>query len=360
MKVNILYNYKERPWGGANQFLKALRNEFVSKGYYEKDPYKADIIIFNQFPFNNEDIFFKLFKLKKLGKKIVHRIDGPIYLAKNCGTYDLLLDKFQFWFNNLFAEGTIFQSQYSMKENKNLGMKDNDFEIILYNAPDKKIFNRIGKSNKIELGEKVKILITTWSPHKNKGFEVYKWLDDNLDFNKYEVNFIGNSKVYFKNINDLGPMSSNSIADYLKRSDIFFTASINEGCSNSVIEALHSGLPTISKYNSSHPELIKGGGGYYNKLFEIPDLLDKISNDYDKYQKRIKVDNIETISKYYYDFLLKVYNKSKLKKVNNIKFYSFISIIYFIKLYRLFTSKISLLLGKIKRINNIIYILKLK
>ena len=30
MKINIHYDFKDGPYGGGNQFLKALKNEFIS------------------------------------------------------------------------------------------------------------------------------------------------------------------------------------------------------------------------------------------------------------------------------------------------------------------------------------------
>ena len=47
MKIHILYLFKDGPWGGGNQFLKALRNEFIKMNFYEEIPEKADVILFN-------------------------------------------------------------------------------------------------------------------------------------------------------------------------------------------------------------------------------------------------------------------------------------------------------------------------
>ncbi len=48
MKIHILYNFEEGfVGGGGNQFLKALKEEWLSLGVYENDIKKADVILFN-------------------------------------------------------------------------------------------------------------------------------------------------------------------------------------------------------------------------------------------------------------------------------------------------------------------------
>ena len=37
MKLHFLFDFKEGPWGGGNQFLKALRNYFREKGIYSEN-----------------------------------------------------------------------------------------------------------------------------------------------------------------------------------------------------------------------------------------------------------------------------------------------------------------------------------
>lgn len=76
MKINIVFEFKDGPWGGGNQFLKALKDQFTKKNKYIKDPAGADIILFN----SHHNLFkVILLKLKFPDKKFVHRIDGPIF-----------------------------------------------------------------------------------------------------------------------------------------------------------------------------------------------------------------------------------------------------------------------------------------
>lgn len=65
MKISILMNLKEGPFGGGNQFLKALKKYFTTLGVYERNPNNVDIIIFNSFPFEEEFRFKQAYTLKK-------------------------------------------------------------------------------------------------------------------------------------------------------------------------------------------------------------------------------------------------------------------------------------------------------
>ena len=61
-------------------------------------------------------------------------------------------------------------------------------------------------------------------------------------------------------------------------------ASFLEPCSNALIEALASGLPTLYQDGSGHNELVKSGGLAYQTSDQIPYLLEKIVHDYHTYQ----------------------------------------------------------------------------
>ena len=47
MKFNIVFDIKKGPWGGGNQFLRALKEELILKKHYQDKIENADIILFN-------------------------------------------------------------------------------------------------------------------------------------------------------------------------------------------------------------------------------------------------------------------------------------------------------------------------
>ncbi len=311
IKIHILFPVKETPTGGGNQFLKALRNYFLEKEIYEYNVEKADIILFNSYQFMDEVIKIK----KKYPDKIfVHRIDGPIRL------YNTMKDKRDYItnFSNFYiADGTIFQSLWSQEYNYKLGLKKNYSEKVIYNAPDKTIFfpTKIEYNNK----NKLKICITSWSSNIKKGFNTYLWLDQNLNFKDYEVTFIGNlpTNMHFKNIKVIKPLQSSKLAEELKKNHIFLTASENDPCSNSLIEAIQSGLVCLVYKSGGHPELIKNYGEIYQTKEELLVKLDYIRDNFNSYNFTRNFYTMEKIGNEYYEYLKELKNKiKKSKKVN--------------------------------------------
>ena len=173
MKIAILYKFVKGPWGGTNQFLKALKEEFKRQNVYEKNPKQADVILFNSYPVRSEYFFDQILKLKQKypNKIIIHRLDGPISMYRK---KDKIIDKIIYLFNNLFVDGIIFQSTWCKEQNKKYFNIHSKYETIIYNATDSTIFN---KNNKTELNQnnKIKLIATSWSSNLRKGFDIYKY-----------------------------------------------------------------------------------------------------------------------------------------------------------------------------------------
>ena len=302
MKIHILFNFFEGPYGGGNQFLKGLRSFLISKGQYTSDLQEADALLVNSHQNLREAI-----KIKSIKKEILifHRVDGPIFLARNRNLY---LDREIHLFNKLFCDATIFQSEWSRQENYKLGMKQKRFETVIMNAPEPGIFNRQEK-NPFSSKRKIRLVATSWSPNLNKGFDTYRWLDEHLDFSRYEMRFVGNSPIEFKNIYHIPPLKSKDLAKELKKGDIFVFASKIESCSNSLLEALHCGLPTIAFNGSSNIDLVKKGGKLFKEAEEIPALLKQIEKGYNQYQKDIKVPSLSEVGEDYLEFFTQVKTK---------------------------------------------------
>ena len=76
-----------------------------------------------------------------------------------------------------------------------------------------------------------------------KGFKTFKWLDENLDFERYSMTFMGNipDDITFRNIQHQPPVTSEKLAPVLKQHDVYLAASYLEPCSNALVEALASG-----------------------------------------------------------------------------------------------------------------------
>lgn len=295
LKINIVYEFKKGPWGGGNQFLKALRKELKKKDVYVENPIKADCLLFN-----SHHNFEKILKLKISNPKkiFIHRIDGPLYLIRG---NDLKIDRKIYSLNNCVADGTIYQSNWSKKKNLSSGLKKNHFETVILNACDELKFYPSEKKEATK--SKFKLVAVSWSKNPNKGFDLYEFLDNNLDFNKFSMKFIGNSPISFKNIKHIKPVEPKELANHLRDADIYITGSKNDPCSNSLIEALSCGLPCVVLNDGGHPEIIKNGGLTFNNFNDCLTKIQLITENYTSYKNNIQVPKIEEVAKQYIDFI---------------------------------------------------------
>lgn len=310
MKISILHNLHSGPWGGGNQFLKVLKNEFIRMGVYADNLEEAEVVLFNSYQ-QLADVL-KL-KSKYPDKLFIHRL-GPVFhyhRGKSWRSYDeVIID-----FTNKISDGVIFQSNWSFDEAKKLGFVGNS--KVIHNAVNGALFN---KQDRIpfENNRKVKLISTSWSSNPMKGFEYYKYLDENLDFSKYEMTFIGNSPLRFKNITWYKPEASEELAKKLKQSDIFIFPAKYEACSNALIEAMSCGLPVVVLDSGSNKELVQAGGELFITEQDLIDKIDKVSKNYSSYQELLSVSEIEKTAKHYYESVSKVFEEvnGKPKKIS--------------------------------------------
>ncbi|MBL8101256.1 MAG: glycosyltransferase family 4 protein [Anaerolineales bacterium] len=224
----------------------------------------------------------------------VHRVDGPVDVYRG---WDGGVDRQIYEVNQKNADKTIFQSNYSLEKHLELGMEFRNPGVIM-NAADPEIFNPIGKVS-FSRDRKTRLIAASWSSNVNKGASVYHWLDENLDWNRFEFTFVGQSPIQFKNIRMIPPLDSYKLAELMRKQDIYITASKNDPCSNSLIEALSCGLPAIYLQSGGHPEIVKQAGAGFEAAEQIPELLNQLVDGYESFQSRISLPSIEEVSERY-------------------------------------------------------------
>lgn len=346
IKVHVFYEPLDGPWGGGNQFLKALKQSFIKKGIHAPLE-EAQAVLVNSHHFSSSQNLEKL--LNHLQKNphtaLIHRADGPVTLIRS---QDEGTDKLIFSFNQKFADATVFQSQWCLDNCAKLGMDIGKPHRIIFNAPDPQLFYpQDGKDR----GQKIKIIATSWSPSASKGFSTYQWMDRHLDWGKYSMTFVGNTPIDFHNINHIPPVPSKELGAILRDHDIYITASQNDPCSNSLIEALHCGLPALVLKDGGHPEITRDAGCCFEANEDIPSLLEKMSDNLDGYRKKIHMPDIDEISQTYLNFMENTYEGIRGRNSRNIQTDKRAYISRYRKKYEqpAFKSLINKLLAKIKK-----------
>ena len=305
MKIHILFPLQDGlKGGGGNQFLKALQSEWRALGIYEDDIKKADTVLFN-----SHHLLKQVFQAKKKfpQKVFIHRIDGPMRTYRK---KEAFLDKLIFKVNSFVADGTVWQSKWSKEQNKAIFPYKCPYEAVVYNAPDGKLFNKQGKTF-FNPNSKIKLIAVSWSKSALKGFDIYQYLDEHLDFKKYQMTFVGRNPVKFKNIKMVEPQMPEKVAEILKQNDIFVFASKFESCSNALIEAISCGLPCVAFNSSSNPEVVAKGGELFENPKDLLGKIDKVAKNYLTYQQNLPVFSLEKIAKKYFDFAKQIFDDSQ-------------------------------------------------
>jgi glycosyltransferase involved in cell wall biosynthesis len=293
----VFHEFMPAPYGGAHQFLRALCADIERRGLTIASNHIAGdtrACLCNSFNFD----FQRLRRFARRGCRIVHRVDGPVSVYRG---RDEGIDRRIWSINHEVAQATVFQSRYSLVRHEQLGLRFTDPRVI-HNAADPSIFNSVGR-RQFSRGRKVRLISTSWSDNVNKGAPVYKWLESQLDWSRFDYTFVGRSPVTFDRIRVLPPQPSGEVAALLRDHDIFITASLHESCSNALVEALSCGLPAIYANSGGNQELAGEAGFGFVAQEEIPHLLDRLVNEYERCQAALAPPRLADVTGAYLDAL---------------------------------------------------------
>ena len=294
--IAIAHLFQKPPYGGSNQFLLALRRELERRGYAvgpNRITGRTRACVLNAFLFDVE----RLARVRRPDCLMVHRVDGPVglYRGADDGTDARLVE-----INARLADVTVFQSQYSLEATRGLGI-ELVHPVVVTNAVDPRLFHR-GERAPLS-GPKVRIVATSWSANPNKGAAVYSWLDRNLDFDRYELTFVGRSPIAFDRIRAIPPVGSAELAEILRAHDLYLTASVNDPCSNALLEALACGLPALYLRSGGHPELVGEGGLGFDAAEEIPGQLERLVTEHVERRARIARPSLAEVADAYLEVM---------------------------------------------------------
>ena len=294
MKISIGTNIKDGPWGGGNLFAINLKLYLEDKGYevinsLEDDD--IDLILLTEPRKTSESSAFTHIDVRnyidyiKKDTLVVHRVNecderkGTNYVNK----YLISANK--------YADQTVFVSKWLKDLYLSQGLKKENNEVI-YAGANSTIFNNTGY--KVwDTNSKLQIVSHHWGANWNKGFEIYSKLDQMLDRDDFKskigFNYIGNlpKNFTFKNVNHINPLSGEALAEEIKKSHIYITASLNEPSGNHHIEAAQCGLPILYIDSGGIPEYCNGFGILFNEE-NFENKLEEIIRNYNSLFPKMK------------------------------------------------------------------------
>ena len=292
MKISIGTNIKEGPWGGGNLFAINLTQYLEKKGHAvinHLDHEDIDLILLTEPRKTSESSAFThmdIFKYQKLVNRnvlVVHRVNECDERKKTNFVNKYLIEA------NRVADSTVFVSTWLKNLFINQGLKNDNLRVILSGA-NSELFNR--ENTDVWTAEKpLKIVTHHWGANWNKGFAIYKKLDELLSKSEYkeklEFTYIGNlpPKFKFQNSSVVKPLSGRALANEVKNHHAYLTGSLNEPSGNHHIEGSLCGLPVLFKESGGIPEYAEGYGESFNDDFTVK--LRKIMENYSAYSEKV-------------------------------------------------------------------------
>jgi glycosyltransferase involved in cell wall biosynthesis len=301
MTIGLWHEYHKPPYGGGNQFMLALKGALEQRGIdvvVNKFSPAVDVHICNSAWFD-ANRFQAHSKDRQI--KMIHRIDGPVTLYRGEGSDE---DKRIFDLNKHFASATVFQSAYSFFKSADLGYRAVS-PTVIHNSVDGNVFHP-GDRRRFAGKDKLRIISTAWSDNPRKGGPFYKWLDENLDFSRFDYTFVGRVQQQFQNIKYIEPQDSKTLAQILRDHDIYITASQHEPCSNALLEALACGLPALYRNDGGNRELVGFAGLPFDDESDCLAQLDRLAAGYDSFQSLIFIKSIDQIAGKYIELAKRV------------------------------------------------------
>ena len=293
----LFHEFAPPPTGGGHQFLRALLAELERRGVMvelNRISRGTSVCLFNSFNFD----FRRLRRFARSGVRFVHRVDGPIatYRGFDDGTDARIAE-----INRSLAAATIVQSRYSLDAHRALGIELVDPQLVV-NTVDPSVFHPPDEHEPLT-GRRVRVIATSWSDNPNKGSDVVSWLDANLDHERYEVAFAGQTSEALTHVRALGAIPTDAVAEELRRNDLYLAPSRNDPCSNALLEALASGLPAAFRASGGHPELVGEGGLPFDSPEEVPAVLDRLVSELDERRAAIRMSSLTDVADRYLDVL---------------------------------------------------------
>ncbi|MSR77612.1 MAG: glycosyltransferase [Candidatus Omnitrophica bacterium] len=268
MRLNILYQPTEEPWGGSNTFFRNFCRTAVQDTSVEwmDRPGSADVIL-SAGHYRGPGKFLKTYELRNvqsgrslgnpLGflshqkrRKILFRVDGlrKIYAEGSVPADEILLKHLP------YADGYIFQSEFSRRCFENIPAIKQKPCTVIRNGANTDIFSP-GKQTGIS-SKKIILISNGWSTNLRKGFGTIAAFSRMSDVT---VKHIGRwpDSISSEKVECLGPKKEKEIGSILREGHFFLFPSENEACPNVVVEALACGLPVLYHPSGGTAELVR-------------------------------------------------------------------------------------------------------
>lgn len=277
MKLAINRRPIKGPWGGGNNFVKAIYNSVPQHVELTNElTHDVDSILLidprREGSFDANDAF-KFASTRSI--QVIQRINecdsrkgtehmDPLLLQ--CSRYNTRTIFVSEWMQNYFnTKGWACQDQH-----------------VLINGVDEDFFEA-SKSEKKKNSEKINVVTHHWSNNFLKGFDVYDFIDY-LSTKDERINFtyIGRERGSFKNCRVVPPLHGKGLAEELSKHDVYVSGSRNDPGPNHILESIAVGLPTYAHAEGGGAVEFVGKDHVYSNFSELESIIQSLKFEKNK------------------------------------------------------------------------------
>jgi len=293
----VFHEYTAPPSGGGNQFVRALVGELARRGLaIEENRISGGTpcCLCNSFNFD----LSRLRRFVRDDVRVVHRVDGPIGVYRG---FDDGTDARIAAMNAELAHATVLQSRFSLDAHLALGVRLTE-AVVIPNAPDPANFHW-PPSREPAAGRPVRVVAVSWSDNPRKGVDALQALGTSVDPRRFELTFVGRPPSGLEGWRLVAPLPSNELAALLREQDCYVAASLDDPCSNALLEALACGLPALFRRSGGHPELVGDAGVGFDDPTDVTRALERLAGELAERRAAIVVPSLGDVADRYLEVL---------------------------------------------------------
>jgi glycosyltransferase involved in cell wall biosynthesis len=247
----IAFNMRpvERPWGGGNWWLAQIVRHLRATGYEIRFDLEADVDcivvvdprVGGNVTFGHEAI--AQYKQRHPATRCLHRVN-ECDLRKGTSEIDTLLAQ-----ANGVADHTVFISEWLRDYHAERWFDPSRPHSVVHNGADPAIFHPVG-SEALEPGGVMRLVTHHWSDNPMKGFDVYQEVDRLIaadELPEVELWVIGRwpAACDWQAASTFAPITGPDLAQLLRQSHVYLTASRWEPGGMHHVEGAQCGLPVL-------------------------------------------------------------------------------------------------------------------
>ena len=317
MRVSLGMNLQPGPWGGGNQFGRALIDYLQQKGVevsFDLSASDLDLIMLAEPRANlrisayTDHETFQYLRQVNPRAIVVHRVNECDERKGTTGVNQRLRRA------NLCADHTVLVSTWLKNLHLQQGMRCRSYSVIL-NGSDQRVFHSEGY-RRWDGNEPMKLVTHHWGGHWMKGFEVYERVDCLLASDRHRgrlsFTYVGNipEGFRFRDATYVEPKHRHALAAAIREHHVYLTAACNEPGGNHQNEGANCGLPLLYRESGCMPEYCDGFGvSFTAESFE--QKLEEMMETYDHWADRM-IDyphTAERMSMQYYDLFVELLDR---------------------------------------------------